>query len=58
MRSWREQKVMLKRIFPVLNDEDLTIKNGEREEMLKRLESKLNKSKGELELILAELQRF
>ena len=58
VRSWREQKAMLKRIFPILSDEDLAFKKGERENMLIKLETKLNKSRGELELIFSELQRF
>lgn len=58
LRSWREQKAMLKRIFPVLKDDDLIFRNGDKEEMLKRLESKLNKTRSELELIFAELQYF
>jgi hypothetical protein len=58
VRSWREQKAMLKRIFPILKDEDFAFEKEQREEMLKQLESKLKKSRGELELIFAELQRF
>jgi hypothetical protein len=58
VRSWREQKAMLKRIFPILSDEDLAFEKGERENMLIKLEAKLNKSRGELELIFSELQRF
>ena len=58
VRSWREQKAMLKRIFPILKDEDIAFEKEQREEMLKQLESKLKKSRGELELIFAELQRF
>ena len=58
VRSWREQKAMLKRIFPILSDEDFDFDNGLRENMLIRLEKKLNKSRIELESIFAELQRF
>ena len=49
---------MLKRIFPILSDEDLAFEKDERENMLKKLESKLKKSRGELELIFSELQKF
>jgi hypothetical protein len=56
IRSWREQKILLKRKFPVLSDEDFLFVDGNRESMLRRLETKLLKTKAELELILAELQ--
>jgi hypothetical protein len=58
LRSWREQKILLKRIFPILSDEDLEIKEGNKESMLRRLEEKLGKSKPELEMILAEIQHL
>ena len=56
MRSWREQKILLKRIFPSLSDEDFEFEEGNKESMLKKLEEKLGKSKPELELIFAEIQ--
>ena len=58
VRSWREQKAMLKRIFPILSEEDFNYENGERESMLIRLEAKLKKSRIELDSLFAELQRF
>jgi hypothetical protein len=58
VRSWREQKIMLKRRFPVLSDEDFLFEQGNRENMLIRLEMKLNKSRLELELLFAELQTY
>jgi hypothetical protein len=58
LRSWREQKIMLKRRFPVLNDEDLTYEEGNKESMLKRLEAKLDKTREELESLFAELQLY
>jgi len=58
LRSWREQKILLKRLFPILSDEDLEIKEGNKESMLRRLEEKLGKSKPELEMILAEIQHL
>ena len=57
LRSWREQKVMLKRRFPILSDEDFFFEMGDRENMLTKLANKLNKSIAELELIFAELQK-
>jgi len=56
LRSWREQKILLKRIFPNLSDEDLILEDGNKESMLKKLEVKLGKSKPELEMIFAEIQ--
>jgi len=58
VRSWREQKVMLKRRFPILSDEDFVFEKDERETMLAKLEAKLNKSRIELESLFAELQLY
>ena len=58
MRSWREQKAMLKRIFPILKDEDFTYEADNKEDMLIRLSTKLKKSRVELDLLFSELQRF
>jgi hypothetical protein len=58
LRSWREQKIMLKRRFPILSDEDFLFAEENREGMLERLEAKLGKTKSELELIFAELQLY
>jgi hypothetical protein len=56
LRSWREQKILLKRRFPVLSDDDFLFEEGKKENMLKKLAEKLGKSTPELELIFAELQ--
>lgn len=56
VRSWREQKILLKRMFPILSDEDFLFEEGKKETMLEKLELKLGKTKTELELIFAELQ--
>jgi hypothetical protein len=56
LRSWREQKVLLKRRFENLTDEDFVYEEGKREFMLERLSAKLGKTKSELELIFAEIQ--
>jgi hypothetical protein len=58
LRSWREQKIMLKQRYPFLNDEDFVFEDGKKETMLKRLQAKLNKSAAELELLFAELQLY
>lgn len=58
IRSWREQKVMLKRRFPILNDNDFHFEEGEKETMLNKLAAKLQKTRAELELLFAELQQY
>jgi hypothetical protein len=58
LRSWREQKILLKRLFPILSDEDFDFEDGKKETMLERLQEKLGKSKPELEMILAEIQHL
>jgi hypothetical protein len=57
LRSWREQKILLKRRFPILSDEDFVYEEGKKETMLEKLEAKLGITKPELEMIFAEIQR-
>ncbi|MBK5280370.1 MAG: general stress protein CsbD [Bacteroidia bacterium] len=58
VRSWREQKIMLKRRFPILSDNDFVSEDGSKESVLKILEIKLSKTRTELESLLAELQLY
>ena len=58
VRSWREQKIMLKRRFPILSDEDFVFEKDGRETMLAKLEAKLKKSREELDSLFAELQLY
>lgn len=58
LRSWREQKAMLKVRFPSLTEEDFNFGQEDRERMLAQLGAKLNKTKVELELLFAELQLY
>lgn len=58
IRSWREQKILLKRRYPVLEDEDFLFEEGHRETMLDRLSAKLEKTRAELEWLFADLQRY
>jgi hypothetical protein len=58
LRSWREQKVMLKRRFSILLDLDFEYQEGQREKMLENLSLKLEKTRPELDLIFAELQTY
>lgn len=57
-RSWREQKIMLKRRFANLRDEDFEFQEGKREDMLDLLSKKLEKTRDELKLLFAELQTY
>ena len=58
IRSWREQKVMLKRRFSILEDEDFEFEEGKRESMMVKLCEKLNKTRKELNLLFEELQTY
>jgi hypothetical protein len=58
VRSWREQKIMLKRRFPTLNDEDFIEEDENKESIMKRLQVKLNKTEQELKALFAELQLY
>lgn len=56
IRSWREQKILLKRRFPILKDEDLEFEEGNKESMLSKLADRLSKTRLELEIIFKQLQ--
>ena len=58
LRSWREQKIMLKRRFSNLEDKDFEFEEGERQSMLDRLAKRLNKTHEELAIIFSELQLY
>lgn len=57
LRSWREQKILLKRWFPILSDQDFANASQDREGMMEGLALKLKKTRAELDLIFEELQR-
>ncbi|WP_339705510.1 hypothetical protein [Algoriphagus aquimarinus] len=57
-RSWREQKVMLKLRFSILDDADFEFIEGQRESMMDKLSQKLKKTKEELQALFAELQTY
>ncbi len=56
LRSWREQKILLKRRFPLLSDADFAFEEGNRESMLEKLQVKLGMNKDQLEMIFREIQ--
>jgi uncharacterized protein YjbJ (UPF0337 family) len=53
--NWPEQKGKLKQIFTILTDNDLMFEEGEKEEMLGKLQIKIGKTKDELRRILSVL---
>ena len=57
LRSWREQKILLKRKYPFLLDEDFLYEEGEKETMLEKLRKKLKMTKEQLDLVFAEIQK-
>ncbi|MEQ8361342.1 MAG: general stress protein CsbD [Cyclobacteriaceae bacterium] len=58
LRSWREQKAMLRQRFSNLTDDDFKFEIGEKDTMLEKLSAKLNKTRAELDLLFAELQKY
>lgn len=56
LRSWREVKILLKRRFDTLVDEDLEVDGDDKEKLFQRLEAKLGKTREELRRIFAEIQ--
>lgn len=53
--NWDEQKGKLKQKFATLTDNDLMFSEGEKDEMLGRLQIKLGKTKEELRKIISAL---
>ncbi|AFD06562.1 hypothetical protein [Solitalea canadensis] len=53
--KWSEQKTKLIAKFPVLTDADVHYEQGNRGEMLRKIETKLGKTKEELDLIIQQL---
>ena len=51
--SWEKQKSELIQKFAILTDNDLIFEEGEKEEMFKKLQIRLGKSKEELKKIIA-----
>jgi len=53
--NWDEQKRKMKQKFAALTDYDLFFTEGKKEEMLKKLQIKLGKTKEELQKIIQAL---
>lgn len=56
VRSWREQKILLKRRFQELTDDDFVYEEGEQESMLMKLAAKLGLTRQELAHVFEEIQ--
>jgi len=48
IENWEQKKKDLKKAFPDLTDDDLLYELGKEEDLLKRLQKKLNKNKHEI----------
>jgi uncharacterized protein YjbJ (UPF0337 family) len=53
--NWNEAKGKLKQKFALLTDDDLLLVEGKQDELLGRLQSKLGKTKEEIQKIISEL---
>jgi uncharacterized protein YjbJ (UPF0337 family) len=53
--NWNQTKGKLKQRFAILTDSDLLLVEGKQDELIGRLQSKLGKTKEEIQKIIAEL---
>jgi uncharacterized protein YjbJ (UPF0337 family) len=53
--TWNVQKSKLKEKFPTLTDSDLRYENGKKDEMFTSLQTKLGKTREELNAIISAL---
>ncbi len=53
--NWNETKGKLKQKFALLTDNDLLLAEGKEDELLGRLQTKLGKTKSEIQKIISEL---
>lgn len=53
--NWNEQKGKLKAKFSTLTDADLHYENGKKDEMLTKIQTKIGKTKEELNTIISAL---
>jgi len=53
--SWNDQKVKLKAKFSTLKDSDLNYENGKKDEMMSKIQTKLGKTKEQLDTIISAL---
>jgi hypothetical protein len=53
--NWTDQKNKLRVQYPILTDADLYFEKGKKEEMLSKVQTKLGKTKAELDTIISKL---
>jgi uncharacterized protein YjbJ (UPF0337 family) len=53
--NWNETKGKLKQKFAILTDNDLLLVEGKHDEMLGRLQTKLGKTKEQIQKIISDL---
>jgi uncharacterized protein YjbJ (UPF0337 family) len=53
--NWNETKGKLKQKFAMLTDNDLLLVEGKQDEMLGRLQTKLGKTKAEIQKVISNL---
>lgn len=53
--NWNEIKGKLKQKFALLTDDDLLLVEGKQEELMGRIQTKLGKTKEELQKIISDL---
>lgn len=53
--NWNETKGKLKQKFAMLTDSDVLLVEGKHDEMLGRLQTKLGKTKAEIQKLISEL---
>jgi len=53
--NWNERKNKLKAKFPVLTDADLHYEDGKKDEMLTRVQTKVGKTREELDEVMSGL---
>ena len=53
--SWNETKGKLKQKFALLTENDLLLVDGKQDELLGRLQTKLGKTKAEIQKVISEL---
>ncbi len=53
--NWNETKGKLKQKFAMLTDNDLLLVEGKHDEMLGRLQTKLGKTKEEIQKVISDL---
>jgi len=54
-KTWKEIKLKLKQKFAELTESDMLFEESKKDEMIKRLQLKLGKTKEEIQKLIAEL---